>query len=67
MKKTTWIPLAAGVATMAALFLLGYLADLPYLMFKIGRSNIEVAFFPIIVGFIVSFVSEKALQRKKIS
>jgi hypothetical protein len=67
MKKTTWIPLVSGFMTMTVLFIMGSLADIPFLLFNIGPSFIEISFLPIIFGFLAACVSEKVIHMQSIS
>ncbi|MFL0584035.1 ATPase [Solibacillus silvestris] len=64
MGKVFWIPLLASFATMAVLYLIGYVANLDFLIFKISLSYTEIALLPIFVGAAVGIISERMLKRK---
>ena len=57
MNKTVWISLVLGFGTMALLYLIGFIANIDILIFKVTNSSTEVAFLPLVIGLIVVFIS----------
>ena len=62
MNKTVWISLMLGFGTMALLYLIGFVASIDILIFKITNSSTEIAFLPIIIGLMVAFISERIMK-----
>ena len=62
MNKTAWISLMLGFGTMAILYIIGFVANIDILIFKVSNSSTEVAFLPIIIGLIVVFISERIMK-----
>ena len=62
MNKTVWISLVLGFGTMALLYLIGFVANIDILIFKVTNSSTEIAFLPIIIGLIVAFISERMMK-----
>ena len=62
MNKTAWISLMLGFGTMAILYIIGFVANIDILIFKVSDSSTEVAFLPIIIGLIVIFISERIMK-----
>ena len=56
MNKTVWISVMLGFATMALLYLIGFIANIDILIFKVTNSSTEIAFLPIIIGLIVVLI-----------
>ena len=52
MNKTVWISLMLGFGTMAILYIIGFVANIDILIFKVTNSSTEIAFLPIIIGLI---------------
>ncbi|MDR7075814.1 hypothetical protein J2Y03_000802 [Neobacillus niacini] len=64
MSKPFWIPLIASFGTMILLYLIGFIADLDFLVFRISISFSEIALLPIAVGILVGFISEFIIKMK---
>ncbi|WP_342601095.1 ATPase [Psychrobacillus sp. FSL H8-0483] len=64
MSKSFWIPLMASFGTMILLYIIGYIADIDFLIFKISLSDTEIALLPIAVGMLVGFISERIIKSK---
>ena len=65
MNKTIRIPLKLGFGTMALLYIIGFLANIDMLEFRISSSRTEVALLPIAVGLFVVFISERIMKSKQ--
>ena len=65
MNKTTWIPVVLAFGTMALLYIIGYVADLDILEFKISSSRTTFSLLPIAVGLLVAYISERMMKSKK--
>ena len=65
MNKTVRISLMLGFGTMAILYLIGFVANIDILIFKVTNSSTEIAFLPIIIGLIVVFISERMMKSTK--
>ncbi|WP_223700006.1 ATPase [Sutcliffiella deserti] len=64
MSKSFWIPLMTSFGTMVLLYLIGYIADIDFLIFKISLEHTEIALLPIAVGLLVGFISERIVKLK---
>ena len=64
MSKSFWIPLMASFGTMILLYIIGFIADIDFLIFKISLSETEIALLPIAVGMLVGFISERIIKLK---
>ena len=65
MNKSFWIPLIASFGTIILLYIIGFIANIESLVFKISLSgDAEIALLPIIVGVIVGFISERIIKLK---
>jgi uncharacterized membrane protein YhaH (DUF805 family) len=64
VSKSFWIPLIASFGTMILLYIIGFIADIDILVFKISPSYTEVSFLPIIIGFLVGIISERMIKYK---
>ena len=62
MNKNVWISLMLGFGTMAILYIIGFVANIDILIFKVSDSSTEVAFLPIIIGLIVVLISERIMK-----
>ena len=58
MSKPFWIPLIASIGIMILLYIIGFIADIDILVFKVSPSYTEISFLPIIVGFLIGFISD---------
>lgn len=64
VSKSFWIPLIASFGTMILLYIIGFIADINFLVFKISPSYTEISFLPIIVGILIGFISERIIKYK---
>ena len=62
MNKSVWISLILGFGTMALLYIIGFVANIDILIFKVTNSSTEIAFLPIIIGLIVVLISERMMK-----
>ena len=62
MNKKGRISLVLGFGTMALLYIIGFVANIDILIFKVSNSNTEVAFLPIIIVLIVVVISERMMK-----
>ena len=62
VSKSFWIPLMASFGTMILLYIIGFIADIDFLIFKISLSDTEFALLPIAVGMLVGFISERIIK-----
>ena len=62
MNKKGRIPLVLGFGMMALLYIIGFVANIDILIFKVSNSSTEVAFLPIVIGLIVVVISERMMQ-----
>ena len=64
VSKPFWIPFLASFGTMILLYIIGYIADIDFLIFKISISYTEIALLPIADGNLVGFISERIIKLK---
>ncbi len=64
MSKFFWIPFTASFGTMILLYIIGFIADIDFLIFKISLSHTEIALLPIGVGMLVGIISERIIKSK---
>ena len=64
MSKSIWIPLMVSFGTMLLLYIIGFIADIDFLIFKISLSDTEIALLPIAVGMIAGYISERIIKVK---
>lgn len=64
MGKSFWIPLIIAFGTMGLLYLMGFLAEINFLVFKWSSSYTEVALLPIGVGLLLGYISERIIKLK---
>ena len=62
MNKKGRIPLVLGFGTMTLLYIIGFVANIDILIFKVSNSSTEVAFLPIVIGLIVVVISERMMK-----
>ena len=62
MNKTYWIPLGLGFGTMALLYIIGFVADIDILEFKVSSSRTTVSLLPIAVGLFIVFIYERIMK-----
>ena len=62
MNKKGRIPLVLGFGMMALLYIIGFVANIDILIFKVSNSSTEVAFLPIVIGLIVVLISGKMMK-----
>ncbi|TYS67816.1 ATPase [Sutcliffiella horikoshii] len=64
MKKQFWVPLSVACGSMILLYLLGFLADIDFLIFKLSPTYTEIALLPIGVGLILGVISERIIKQR---
>ena len=64
VSKSIWIPLMVSFGTMLLLYIIGFIADIDFLIFKISLSDTEIALLPIAVGMIAGYISERIIKVK---
>lgn len=62
VSKPFWIPLLVAFGTMIVLFIIGSMANIQILVFKLSPTYTEIAFLPIIVGILFGFISERMIK-----
>ena len=62
MNKTVWISLVLVFGTMSLLYIIGFVANIDILIFKVSNSSTEVAFLPIVIGLIVVLISGRMMK-----
>ena len=63
--KEYMIPIILSFGTMALLYLVGFIFDIDFLIFKITSSRTEVALLPIIIGLLIAFIGDKIVVSKR--
>ena len=58
------IPIMISFGTMALLYLVGFIFEIEFLLFKITSSRTEVSLLPIIIGLLLAFVGDKIIDSK---
>lgn len=64
MEKSFWIPLTIAFGSMVLLYLIGFLAEIDFLVFKWSPSHTEIALLPIGVGLLLGYISERIIKQK---
>ena len=64
VSKPFWIPLIVSFGTMISLYTVGYIAEIDLLIMKISPSYTEISFLPIVVGFLIGFITERIIKYK---
>ena len=64
MRKPFWIPLITAFGTMLVLYIIGFIANVNFLVFTISSTYTEIALLPIVAGLFVAFISERIIQLK---
>ncbi|MDV6377883.1 ATPase [Sporosarcina sp. GW1-11] len=64
MDKTFWIPLLVSFGTIILLYLLGYVADVDVLIFRMSLSETEISLVPIAGGLLAGFITERMIKSK---
>ncbi|PIC80914.1 ATPase [Sporosarcina sp. P18a] len=62
MNNSFWIPLLVSFGTMIFLYLLGFIANIEILLFKLSLSHTEISLLPIVVGMVMGFISERIIK-----
>ncbi|PID01353.1 MULTISPECIES: ATPase [unclassified Sporosarcina] len=62
MNNSFWIPLLVSFGTMIFLYLLGFVANIEILLFKLSLSHTEISLLPIVVGMVMGFISERIIK-----
>ena len=58
------ISLIVSIGAMVLLYLIGFIAHIDFLVFKISPSDTEIALLPIIVGLLIAFISDRIIKYK---
>ena len=58
------ISIMISFGTMALLYLVGFIFEIEFLLFKITSSRTEVSLLPIIIGLLLAFVGDKMVDSK---
>ena len=58
------ISLIVSIGAMVFLYLIGFIANIDFLVFKISPSSIEIALLPIAVGLLIAFISDAIIKYK---
>ncbi len=64
LNKSFWIPLFASFGSMILLYVIGFMANIDFLIFKMTLSYTEISFIPIIVGLLIGLIIERMLKRQ---
>ncbi|KMJ57217.1 ATPase [Bacillus sp. LL01] len=64
MGKSFWIPLSIAFGSMILLYLIGFFADIDFLIFKWSPSSTEIALLPIVVGLLLGYISERIIKHR---
>ena len=56
--------LIVSIGAMVLLYLIGFIANIDFLVFKISPSNTEIALLPIAVGLLIAFISDGVIKYK---
>lgn len=64
MGKYLTIPIIAAFGTMILLYIIGFLANIDFLVFKVTSSSTEVALLPIFLGLVVAVIIERIFKLK---
>ena len=64
VSKIFWIPLMASFGTMILQYIIGFIAGIDFLIFKISLGDTAFALLPIAVGMLVGFISERIIKSK---
>jgi hypothetical protein len=62
--KAFWIPLIASFGTMIFLYLIGFIGNIDFLIFKVSFSYTEISLLPIVIGILIGFISERIIKLK---
>ena len=62
MSKSFTFPVIASFGTMILLYIIGFIADIDFLMFKISNTYTEISLLPIVVGIIIGYISEQIIK-----
>ena len=64
MGRYLTIPIISAFGTMILLYIIGFLANIDLLVFKVTSSSTEVALLPIVTGLIVAVIVERVIKFK---
>ncbi|WP_077618148.1 hypothetical protein [Bacillus sinesaloumensis] len=54
-----------SIGAMILLYLLGFIADINVLMFKMTPDKTEIALLPLAVGLLLAMISDRIIKNKK--
>ncbi|MGM0852709.1 MAG: hypothetical protein ACQEWI_08870 [Bacillota bacterium] len=49
---------------MIVLYVIGFIGNIEFLVFKVSLSNTEIAILPIAVGIVVALVSDRVIKSR---
>ena len=58
------ISLIVSIGAMVLLYLIGFIAHIDFLVFKISPSSTEIALLPIAVGLLIAFICDRIIKYK---
>ena len=56
------ISLIVSIGAMVLLYLIGFIANIDFLVFKISPSSTEITLLPIAVGLLIAFISDGIIK-----
>jgi hypothetical protein len=56
------ISLIAAIGTIVLLYLIGFIADIPYLALNLSPSYTEISFIPIVAEILIALISERIVK-----
>jgi hypothetical protein len=66
VSKSFWLPLIAAIGTMVLLYVIGFIGNIEFLVFKISLSNTEIALLPIVIGIVVAMVRDRIVKSRSL-
>ncbi|MGE6753774.1 ATPase [Rossellomorea sp. NPDC071047] len=66
MSRSLCLTLIAAIGTMVLLYVIGFVGNIDFLIFRISLSNTEIALLPIVVGVIVAIVGDRIMKSKSL-
>jgi len=58
------ISLIFSFGAIVLLYLIGFISNIDFLVFKISSSKTEIALLPIVVGLLIAFISDGIIKYK---
>lgn len=66
VSRSLCLTLIAAIGTMVLLYVIGFVGNIDFLIFRISISNTEIALLPIVVGVIVAIVGDRIMKSKSL-